>query len=284
MDAASSDAPVNYPPDPHLLRDLALWLEDEAGCYSAGFEITPWLCNPGGVRAGVIATLVDVIGGAEATRAVRPNWVATCDLMLHLADCPATGAVIARSRLLRRGRSTAVIEVDLRGEESDGASVGLATLTFSVLESRTELQQRDPRTYPARTEFFSKGPGLEAPIFDRLGVRPAPGAPGDFELASASYNLNSLNATQGGALALLVEASAEAAVSQPGEASGVVRDLEIHYLALGRTGPFRAHPRILRRGSESTLVRVDLVDTGADDRPVVMATASLENPAAKRTA
>ena len=63
MNAPSDSAPTSYPPDPHLLRDLNLWVEEEREGYRAGLEITPWLCQRGGVRAGVLATLVDVISG-----------------------------------------------------------------------------------------------------------------------------------------------------------------------------------------------------------------------------
>ena len=91
--------------------------------------------------------------------------------------------------------------------------------------------------------------------------------------SSPSYNRNSLDAIQGGALALLVEGAAESAGSKLGLCR--VRDLEIHYLALGRTGPIQARPRILRRDADSALVRVEIVDGGAEDRTVVIATAEL---------
>ncbi|MDG2335875.1 MAG: PaaI family thioesterase [Myxococcota bacterium] len=271
MNAPSDSAPTSYPPDPHLLRDLNLWVEEEREGYRAGLEITPWLCQRGGVRAGVLATLVDVIGGAQATRSVQPNWVATCDLMLHLFAFPAQGSVLARSRLIRAGRSTVVIEVDL--EDAAASSIGLATLTFSVLEARGDKQRTNPPGFPGRTTFSSQGPALDRPILDRLEISPSRENSEQLEFACSSYNRNSLDAIQGGALALLVEGAAESAGSKLGLCR--VRDLEIHYLALGRTGPIQARPRILRRDADSALVRVEIVDGGAEDRTVVIATAEL---------
>ena len=45
----------------------------------------PHICNPSGSpRAGVLAILVDVVGGGLAAVAARPDWIATADLTLHL--------------------------------------------------------------------------------------------------------------------------------------------------------------------------------------------------------
>ena len=47
--------------------------------------VVPELCgDDGAVRAGALATLVDVIGGGLAATTAHPNWIATADLTLHL--------------------------------------------------------------------------------------------------------------------------------------------------------------------------------------------------------
>ena len=75
----------------------------------------------GGVRAGVLATLVDVVGGAVAIRSVLPDWMATADLTLQMAG-PADGPwVEARATILRRGRTTLVVEALVFNVDEDGS-------------------------------------------------------------------------------------------------------------------------------------------------------------------
>ena len=73
------------------------------------------LDDHGRVRAGVIATLVDAIGGGLAAYAAAPGWIATADLDLQLTGASTVDAstVDAFGRVLRAGRSTVVIAVDL---------------------------------------------------------------------------------------------------------------------------------------------------------------------------
>src|SRR5262245_11131768 len=55
------------------------------------------------------------------------------------------------------------------------------------------------------------------------------------------------------------------------EAEGVTtRDLQIHFLALGRAGPVRTRTRWLAGSAHEGRLRVELVDTGHHDRLVAM--------------
>ena len=82
------------------------------------------LDDHGRVRAGILATLVDAIGGGLAAYAAAPGWIATADLDLQLIGAldrrrPTVDAI---GRVLRAGRSTVVIAVDLargRARRSD---------------------------------------------------------------------------------------------------------------------------------------------------------------------
>ena len=76
--------------------------------------VVPEICGEdGSVRAGALTTLVDVIGGGLAASTAHPNWIATADLTLHLTAAATEGVVEARARVLRAGRTTVVLEVDL---------------------------------------------------------------------------------------------------------------------------------------------------------------------------
>ncbi|HZM54334.1 MAG TPA: hypothetical protein VFC03_04840, partial [Acidimicrobiales bacterium] len=75
-----------YPPARHILGDLGMVAEvtsDSAARVRT--RVTPHItAADGGVRAGVLATLVDIVGGAIAARALQPDWMATADLALQV--------------------------------------------------------------------------------------------------------------------------------------------------------------------------------------------------------
>ena len=65
--------------------------------------VVPELCTAdGSVRAGALATLVDVIGGGLAATVAHPDWIATADLTLHLVG--AATQRIGRGAGARRAR------------------------------------------------------------------------------------------------------------------------------------------------------------------------------------
>ena len=114
-----------YPPPHHILADLGLDAEvDSDTSARVRTRVTPFVTGAdGGVRAGVLATLVDVVGGAVGVRALRPDWMATADLTIQVVR-PARGPFVeARGRVLRRGRTTLVIEAGVFEVDGDGSDV-----------------------------------------------------------------------------------------------------------------------------------------------------------------
>lgn len=266
-------APVSgYPPAVHIARDLRFVIErDDRGTTSL-LPVSAWICGPGGaVRAGALAMLCDMAGGEGAIRAVQPDWVATSDLVLHVTRAVSGGVVRARPSLLRRTRSTAVIEVAL-GAADGGPDLGLATLTFAVLPARDGVQRMGTGHDVPRTEFALPGSGLEVSLEHALGARTEDAAGGVVLLPVTPYVGNSLGALQGGVVAMLIELAAEAAGGALLGGAVSVLDLAINYLGLLRVGPARTRARLLRRDEREALLRVELLDAGADERLCSVAT------------
>jgi uncharacterized protein (TIGR00369 family) len=256
-------APLDYPPARHLLRDLRLEVEHRPdGTSRAWMPVVPALLDDGGgVRAGALATLVDVVGGGLAAHAARPDWIATADLTLHLVSAVPDDAVEARGRVLRRGRTTVVLEVGLAGAHGD--TLGIATMTFSVLarrDSNPVLEAPDGDT--ARMSLSVDGSGFRRPFVDALGLQVADGAPGAVLLTPTPYVRNSFGAVQGGVMATLVESSAREALRDACGAPVESVDLQLTYVALGRTGPIRATAEVLSAGPAFGTARVELLDDG----------------------
>ncbi len=271
-----------YPPPGHYLGDLGFTTEVHSDTTAvARTRVTPFVSGgDGGARAGVLATLVDVVGGLLGVRILRPDWMATADLTLQLAR-PAVGPLVeARAELVRRGRTTMVIEAVVVNVDDDGnevleggtaAPVAWSTLTFAILPggNRTATQAL-PFDLPTKMDI--SGQGLDRPLLEALGVTVEDSAAGRVSLPVHPYLHNSIEAVQGGAMALLGEVAAAealgAAAGRPAE-SMVVTDLQVAYLTLGRVGPIVTRATVLdgdRSRSGMGSVVVELIDAGADDR------------------
>ena len=248
-----------YPPERHVLRDLRLWTERGEGGSRSGLEVVPQILGPAGdVRAGVLATLVDIAGGELAVKSALPEWIATSDLVLHRLRHVEGKRLEARPALVRRSRQTIVLEVTLADARPD--PVGLAAMTFAVVPARAAQRRMGIGASPARTEFALPGSGLDAPLVERIGARCLDAAAGCFELAIDSYVVNSLGALQGGMAALLVDLAAEAAGGAALGCACQTSDLSLNYLSLARESPVRTSARVLRVRAEEALVRVETRD------------------------
>jgi uncharacterized protein (TIGR00369 family) len=256
-----------YPPDHHLLRDLRFSFENDVddSRRRAWMPVVPELCTDlGAARAGVLATLVDVVGGGLAASAAAPGWIATADLTLHLVRAARHGSVVeARAQVLRAGRTTVVIEVALLDEREH--NVGIATMSFAVLPRRDTNPDVSAVRQPSSTMAFPDSK-LARPLLDELGVLVRDAGRGEIDVPVAEWSLNSMGAMQGGVVATVAEVAAETAVRAVTGEQLVVSDLDVTYLGFGRVGPVRSIVDVLGTGAGHASARVELVDAGAESR------------------
>jgi len=270
-----------YPPPEHLLGDLGMEAELTTETSArVRTRVTPFVASPdGGVRAGVLATLVDIVGGAIAARVLRPDWMATADLSLQLVG-PVLGPwVEARGTVLRRGRTTLVIEALVVAVDEDGSEpvvdgrvpdpVAWASMTFAVLPARNpDSSVQFAADLPLRWAF--DGGTLDVPVLDALSFHVLDAPAGRASLPSSPYVHNSFGAVQGGVIALLAEAAGAEALGAAagGDATSVVvTELQVAYLALGRVGPMVSEARVLASDPDGRAAAVvELRDDGADGR------------------
>jgi uncharacterized protein (TIGR00369 family) len=257
---------LTYPPDRHLLRDLRLSFEHGENFTSrAWMPVVPELCSDdGAVRAGALATLVDVIGGGLAATVAHPGWIATADLTLHVVTSVTSGSVEASARVAHAGRTTVVIEVELH-DDAD-AEVGIATMSFAVLPRRDENPDITTSMTTGASTMALTGSGMHGSILDELEVRVIDAARGDLEAPVGEWSLNSLGAMQGGAVATIVDAAAETAARAASGEPLVVRDIQLTYLALARVGPIRTRVEVLGARPGAVTAHVEMIDTGAASR------------------
>ena len=271
---------TTYPPDRHLLRDLRLSFEHSgAGSSRAWMPVVAELtAADGAARAGALATLVDVIGGGLAAQTAQPDWIATADLTLHLTGAVTSGSVEARARVAHAGRTTVVIEVTLH--DTGSTRLGLATMSFARLPRRDTNPDISSSMTSTTSSMALPESRLQATLVDELGIGVVDGRHGIVEAPVAEWSRNSLGAMQGGAVAVVIDAAAQAAADHAGAGPVVVTDLQLTYLALARVGPVRTRVDVLDARPGVVAVRVEVVDAGADDRVTtvgrVVATTSLQ--------
>lgn len=261
-----TDAPVvAYPPAHHILRDLGLTTELGPGLVSRGhIDVDAHLRTETGLtHAGAIATLVDALGGGLAAVAAQPDWIATADLTMHVLARPGLTGIDAAASVVRRGRTTIVIEVDLT---ADDAPLGAASMTFAVLPRRDSNPVITATDEISRMTMAVDGSGFVAPLETTAEIETVDPTAGTVRLPIGDYVRNSLGAVQGGIMATLAAAASDRALSAAaGVPLGTV-DLQVTYLTLAKVGPVETRTTVLEAGPRHGTAHVELVDTGADGR------------------
>ena len=171
--------PATYPPDPHITRDLAPIIEREESGSTILLPVTPALQDEDGrLRAGPVATIVDIVCGETAIREVLPQWIATSSLSLQLRELPAQGTLRAHPRVLRKGRTTLVQEVALDHLETgtaldaDGRVVGLQrVLAVRVRHERPRFDLACPRSPHAMGQFYARRGDMKEEKVRRCAIR-----------------------------------------------------------------------------------------------------------------
>jgi acyl-coenzyme A thioesterase PaaI-like protein len=244
---------------------------------------------PGGTASlGVLLTLADVAACEPALIACDPDWTATQDMSLHGAGWLDVGPAVLDCRLLRVGKKVVVVTVDVydgQGEHDlpllekaiDAGELphaGRGVVTFARLP-RAAARSEDadsfrPASWVGEVRERSSGRRSDQPLPDRIGAKVVDASRGVLELPFSAYVANSIGTVNGGVQTLLLQLAAEAV--RPGR---VAVDAQVHFLAQLRQGPVRSAVTVLRDTAESTVMEVRLVDAGADDHLLTLATLTL---------
>jgi uncharacterized protein (TIGR00369 family) len=273
----TATAADSYPPEVHVLRDLALKVQHAPGVSRAWMALNEHMGNDAGhVRAGVLTVLVDAISGGLAASTAAPDWIATADLTLHVTrpvDVSGAGELEAVAQVARAGRTTVVLETAV---SSAGAPMAISTLTFGVLPRREGnpvmtvradvheggADDDDPARRPRET-FLGAAGGFTQNAYESIGFVDRGG--GNVELPTSDYIVNSIGGVQGGVLGALVDAAAGSALGPEFE----LVDLHLVYLALARIGPIVTSTEVWTDGGDHATVSVDVHDLGAGRRTTV---------------
>jgi uncharacterized protein (TIGR00369 family) len=279
-----------YPSDDHVMRDLMISLEFKGKVQSViQAPVVPQVCTDlHTMHVGVIAMLVDILGGYLSVRAAYPDWVATADLSMHTIHRATSGILTAVGSVTRAGRTSFVIEVNIREERNSltehATPIGSAIMTFSKLPRREDtLELNIEENANDLFRFALSDSRLTRHLLDKIDLKILDASKGILELQLTNYIRNSFSSLQGGMIAILADIAGQQVARAATGKLLTTSDLTIHYLAPGKTGPFRTTTRLLRITDDTALTRIDITDMGVDNRliSVVLNTATLDRQVLK---
>lgn len=229
----------------------------------------------GHVAFGVLGAFVDLASSQPDGITVGRPFV-HADIAVHRLARPTDDLLVARATAVRLGGRTGVIEVDV----VDGAGERVAYSSQQVVfmgpppEVVPHGMSEFHRVFMARFDGTNR---LDGPLLDVLGVRAGTtdaGAPA-WWMPHTERTRNGFGGLHGGVAAGLVDAAAAGAISSVTGGPARTRSAALRYPVPGTAGPFRADPVILGHDDTDALVRVAVVDEGADDALVVLADATV---------
>ena len=269
----SDDAP-DYPPYGHIIRHLRMDLRSTSNeQLDCTMPVSDDIRDPGGaVRFGAMSTMIDVAAGTFSHDLVRPDWLATSDMKVHLIRPSFADEIRSTTTSLRAGKK---LVLSLNVVEDNRGEIARSWVTYVRLPRRDDSPTVERGGLTGRRLHYIEKEDLQPrpTLDDYIGLRIGPGEL-TFELEHQPQIHNSFGSIQGGVATTLVERMAALAGEQELAGPCRVTDLHIYFIGQTRAGPFRVEGTVLRKDERSVTVEVSVVDAGNDDRLLDLGTAT----------
>ena len=198
---------------------------------AAPLEIEPYpaVCANGALRATVIASAIDLVGGFVTRDVAGTDVTFTTDLSLRIPRPCVPARLVAHAETLRSGRRLVTTGVRIAGDDGEYAA---GETTFM------RLPRRDPVPDPAAIATPDTIPfhPFEGALDAEIGIEPL--ASGDGVRLPLHPNLlNPEGILQGALVALVTECAALACAETAFDGPAHVTALDLRYLAAASGGP-----------------------------------------------
>ncbi len=239
----------------HILQELGFTTKRAGDELHGSAAITPEMYVPGTshLRTSILVTWSDTIAGLLSGQRMHPRVPVTLELDINLyRPASGTGEVRAVGRTVKAGRSVVVAEVEFT---CDGVPLAFGAASFMAAPN-PEVRL----TRPFLIDMPPNNQRLAMPLAERAQCERRD--PGVAVLPRLEEGLNAANTINGGLISLAAE---EAALSlAPGR---TLSFLGLRYLQPARVGPLVATATLVEG-----VGRVELRDSGSDNRMVTLAT------------
>ncbi len=224
----------------------------------------PELAVEGTLRATVVASAIDLVGGFHTREIAGTDATFTSDLSLRIPNPGMPEKIEARGELLRAGRRLITTSVTL---ETDGVPYAYGTTTFSRIARRGD---EAPDIASLSTPVVIERHPLDRPLIEEVGIEVIEPASGLVRVPLRSALLNPEGVMQGALVALVVECAALALADAGLPGAQVVTELDLRYLASASIGPVESHAVWVGRPADR-MIRVELRDSGRENRLTTLA-------------
>jgi uncharacterized protein (TIGR00369 family) len=124
------------PPSAELMNATLRYVDPDLGIVSSEYAPNPQFGNPWGqIMGGFLAAMLDGTMGASLGVTLQPDEIPqTIEMKVNYLRAAKLDTVISEGRVVRKGRSIAFIEGDLRN--TDGELLATGTATFQIQQRR----------------------------------------------------------------------------------------------------------------------------------------------------
>lgn len=240
-------------------------------------EPYPEICLQGSLRATIVASAIDLVGGFHTREVAGTDATFTSDLSLRIPVPSCPRRIDVRGELLRSGKRLVTTDVTLH---SEAGVYAYGTTTFARIPRAPE---KAPDLETLSTPLVIESHPLTRSLAEEVGLEAIDSATGALRIALRPALLNPEGVMQGALVALVVECAAlafadahtsQVAASRRGH---VVSDLDLRYLAASSVGPVESRARWIGTPEQNT-IRVELRDAGRGDRLTALALVRVTEP------
>ena len=260
-----SNAPEDLA-EAHLYAHLEMdrWSTGELTCEGL-MPIGPDAMTPGGIRAALIALLLEGIFGDNL---LARGFPVLSNMTFQVRDtCHGVTRARAVGELARFGSRSAIGRGHVEDADEPSRVLGYGTIGFRMIQPRTDY------TPAAMAKSLANAAVRESDrprrsILDAMGLR--------VDVDEGTCRVDDVHGAvmgpegrlHGGAHQLMHEAAAIAAATREADTNRVVTgDFNIHFVAPAVGGPFVARSRLLSKDARDALFSVELRDAAGDDAP-----------------
>ncbi len=233
----------------------------------------PEICVAGALRATVIASAIDLVGGFHTRALAGSDATFTSDLSLRIPAPARPERLTTRSEVLRAGQRLVSTSVTIEGD-SEPYAVGVTT--FARIPRAPEAA---PDIATLSTPMVIDRHPLDRPLDEEVGVELVEPSLGHVRLALRPALTNPEGVMQGALVALVVECASLALANHEHDAPQIVTELDLRYLAAASKGPVESRAVWIGE-AQRRMLRVELRDLGRDDRITTAALVRVDDASA----
>lgn len=230
-------------------------------------EPYPEICAGPALRATIIASAIDLVGGLLTREIAGVDALMTSDLSLRIPEPGVPTRLRVHAERIRTGRK--LVTTGVRIESEDRLFAYGETTFVRIPRAKENAPPLEALQTPAVIE---KNP-LTAPLAEEVGIRLEASVPGRVRLELRPALLNPEGIMQGALVALVIESAAlslaDGSLSGTDAAAAAtlhaVSSLDLRYLSSTSVGPVVGEARWIGP-AEAQMIRVELRDQGRDNR------------------